>query len=261
MSDKVLELRNRVKQAYLDELQNIKIEFKFFYSNPNLFLQPCDVLLFGINPGGSNGNEINELNEEKQSWEDNRACWCAYLDESWKPGKHRYDKGEAPLQKRITTLFSALTNKNKEDGIRLLRKTPSSNLIPARTPNIHHNIFSRLETIDSNHNHEWFLEIVKSAKPKLIITFGRARKIEEILGLRPDLIKAWGNRMAGLSVQNAESKAVVLSLPHLARYCGDTRVAEFIQKNLEEGRSADIASNHRALYEAVEAIRQGFSCS
>jgi len=219
----LLALRCKVMDLYKKTIRDPSLEFKFFYTHPQRFLQQADVLLLGINPGGRDGNEPPEQREETLLLNGYPDPWSAYFDEIWRPGGRAYPAGQAPLQQRIRKLFILLAGR-EQGGETLLRNTPASNLIPVRTNDIRHFYFPALKHRFCDDGHQWLDMLVARIQPKMILTFGMAGEIMSLLGYTdPTPIAAW-NGQARIALWG---DSVILSLPHLSRGCNDNAIEEF----------------------------------
>jgi len=170
-------------------------------------LKPGALYILGFNPGGEGGDTLKENIDSMLTRESN-----SYLDEEWENNNGSWEKGEAPLQKRLIWL-------TKELGYNL-REICASNLIFIKSQNqksIDYNIAMKCWPI-----HE---EILKLVKPKVILTFGnsntspyhflhskyKGEEFSEQSGHGNWLIKSFETRIN-------EQKTVVIGLPHLSRY-------------------------------------------
>jgi hypothetical protein len=128
---------------------------KILYSSHETLCQG-DVYLLGYNPGGSEGPSISDSISNMLSQFEN-----AYFDEDWSNGAGDYKKGEAPLQKRVDLLITALGYD--------LKAVCASNLIFAQSVNAH-GVSSALADVCWP-VHEAIMSIVK---PKVILVFGNS---------------------------------------------------------------------------------------
>lgn len=251
--NELLALRDRVKDLYKEALPGASLEFKFFYTHPQRFLQQADVLLLGINPGGRDGDEPPKRQEEtllRNTQNGYPDQWSAYLHEPWRPGGVEYPAGQAPLQKRIRHLFSLLAG-NEPGGEALLRSTPASNLIPVRTNDIEHFHFSALKRAFRKDGHQWIDELIAKTEPRLILTFGMAQEVMRLLGLGvPTPVPAW-NGQARIAVRG---NSVVFSVPHLSRNCSDKAIKKLFTDLHSDHASAE--SPLAALRETLASIRE-----
>lgn len=126
---------------------------KILYSSHETLCQG-DVYLLGYNPGGSEGPSISDSISNMLSQFEN-----AYFDEDWSNGAGDYKKGEAPLQKRVDLLITALGYD--------LKAVCASNLIFAQSINVK-GVSSALADVCWP-VHEAIISIVK---PKVFLVFG-----------------------------------------------------------------------------------------
>lgn len=173
----------------------------------HLTLKPGLLYLLGFNPGGSGGNSLSTNLVKLLNNQDN-----AYLDECWNNRNGSWEKGQAPLQKRVCWLMRSLGFNPRE--------VCASNLI----------FFQSRKSTDINFNlakicwpvHEAILEIVK---PRLIITFGNSnlspyRYLHNIFNGKEEYYPSghgeWRVKGFETSINNRET--YVVGLPHLSRY-------------------------------------------
>jgi hypothetical protein len=184
-------------------------------------LKPGSVYLLGLNPGGAGGSTIEESLNTMLANTHN-----AYLDESWENRNGTYDKGEAPLQKRVQYILKNL-GLNTENVC-------ASNLIFIRSRDATSLNFSLAKQCWPVH--EAILSIVQ---PKLIIAFGNSNEspyqyLHEILkGKEEFLPSGHGNwKIKGFESQINGHPVYVVGLPHLSRYSpiGKDHLIEWLQK-------------------------------
>jgi len=186
-------------------------------------LKSGDVYLLGFNPGGAGGNPIKLSIDTMLSYETN-----AYLDECWENGKSSWEKGEAPLQKRVSWLL-------EEIGLNP-REVCASNLIffqSRKAKDIEYSLADICWPI-----HEAILDIVK---PKVIIAFGNsglssyAYLHSKFGGQQEYKPSGHGNwRLKGFKAIIDGKAIFIAGLPHLSRYSpiGKTRLVEWLKSKL-----------------------------
>lgn len=184
-------------------------------------LKPNDVYLLGFNPGGAGGHPLLESIENLLTSKTN-----AYLDESWDNLNGTWDKGEAPLQKRICWLLENIGVKPRE--------VCASNLIffQSRGANdISFNLAKRCWPV-----HE---AIIKLVKPKLIIAFGNSAVspygyLHSLLGGQVEYIPSGhGNwNVKGFEASITGRSVYIAGLPHLSRYSpiGKMQIVEWLKQ-------------------------------
>ena len=186
-------------------------------------LKPNDVYLLGFNPGGINGEplskSINMLLKNTSN---------AYLDESWENGIGSWEKGEAPLQKRICWLLETL-------GFNP-RNVCASNLIFLQSRKANDISFSLAKQCWPVH--EAILEIIN---PKLIITFGNSNVSPYNFlrsmynGIEETISSGHGNwKVKGFSTTINNKEVYIAGLPHLSRYdpIGKEKVIAWLRNKL-----------------------------
>lgn len=167
-------------------------------------LQPGDIYLIGLNPGGNGGPSLGENITKMLTRTEN-----AYLDEAW----GEYDKmGEAPLQKRIQWVLQVL----EAD----LREVLATNLIFAQSRNDKGVTPSQAQQCWPVH--EAMLEIVR---PSLIVAFGNSAWspygfIHALFGGEQEYQRAehgdWNLKRFQTTIGGRET--TVIGLPHMSIY-------------------------------------------
>jgi hypothetical protein len=117
-------------------------------------LKKGDIYLLGLNPGGEDSPTIKKHLEGMLQKKTN-----SYLDESWRNKITTWEKGQAPLQKRVNYLLNSLGHKTRE--------VCSSNLIfvmSRSADEINYGLAGYCWRF-----HEVILEIIQ---PKIILCFG-----------------------------------------------------------------------------------------
>lgn len=171
-------------------------------------LKSHDVYLMGLNPGGEEDSSIRDSIGSMLTNLEN-----AYVDEEWSAVKTDYEKGEAPLQKRIKFLLSELGHEPKS--------VCASNLIFVRSRDAQSLSFNKLAEICWP-VHEAILSIVK---PKLILAFGNSgispyRFLHNKLrGDKEQSFSASHGNWSIKSFTSGNGKLGVIGIPHLSRYC------------------------------------------
>lgn len=193
---------------------------EFIYSSHNT-LKKGDIYLLGLNPGGEGFIKIEEHLESILSKETN-----SYLDESWENRSGKWDKGEAPLQKRVNYLLDTLGYKTRE--------VCSSNIIFVTSRNsneVNYGLAGYCWRF-----HEYLLEIIK---PKVILCFGvseisayaflRALLDGEELKNYPSGHGNWVCKAFRTTINNRPT--IIVGIPHLSYYniIGKSGVIEWIK--------------------------------
>ena len=130
---------------------------KLLYSGLNT-LKPGDVYLLGYNPGGDPEVEAGSILSHLISADVQRN---EYIDAQWRPGGRLHRRGEAPMQKRICCMLTAL-------GLDV-RSVCASNVIFVRSRGI-----AALRSPEELANTCWPVhrQVLKIVQPKHIITLG-----------------------------------------------------------------------------------------
>jgi hypothetical protein len=141
-------------EAYLRDVGMLQSSGAVLYSGVEK-LNPGQIYLLGLNPGGSNGATL------KDSLDNSRSGHNAYLDEEWCPGGNWRPKGEATLQRRVQHLCRMMGKDTRE--------VPASNLAFTQSVRIDtHNDFPAAIRA-SLPVHELFVEAIQ---PRFLMTFG-----------------------------------------------------------------------------------------
>lgn len=179
---------------------------KILYSSHETLCQG-DVYLLGYNPGGSEGPSISDSISNMLSQLDN-----AYLDEDWSNGAGDYKKGQAPLQKRVELLITALGYD--------LKAVCASNLIFAQSVNAN-GVSSALADVCWP-VHEAIISIVK---PKVILVFGNGAPSPfsylhtKYQGQIESYDSGHGVWKVKTFTANIEGRSVrIIGFPHFSRY-------------------------------------------
>ncbi len=102
--------------------------FRLIYSTPETFDHTGGVMILGTNPGGTHA-----VADRFSPWapftpKSSATRFSSYLDEPWggfRPGEH-------PIQRSVRSVSTALA-RQRPGGERLLRTSPTGNLIPFRS--------------------------------------------------------------------------------------------------------------------------------
>lgn len=186
-------------------------------------LKPGDVYLLGFNPGGADGNPVEQ---SINSLLTNTAN--AYLDESWKNHNGKWANGEAPLQKRVQWILGSL-------GLNT-REVCASNLIFFQSRKASDISYAIAEKCWPVH-----MAILNIVKPKLIIAFGNSDispygYLHSMFGGKEDVLPSGhGNwTVKGFSCNINGHNLYVAGLPHLSRYSpiGKGEVIEWLSQKI-----------------------------
>ncbi len=203
MEDIVAILRNMLQPLLLKDGAILYSSYKTLIDG--------DIYIMGYNPGGANGNTIEQAIEELPLNNGN-----AYLDENWNTDRKHYDKGQHPIQKNLTYLFRFLGYE--------LRNVFSSNLIFLRSRGEEGvNYPSEADVCWPVHEH--FIQIVS---PKVFVVFGNSDSTspfsylkEKGENLREEDNISSGNENMIIKSFVADilgNPRLVIGLPHLSRY-------------------------------------------
>lgn len=195
-------------------------------------LKPGNLYILGLNPGGTDGDTIEERLEALPLRTKNE-----YLDEVWGRGHYgEHKKCEHPLQRRLRWLVEELD----ED----LRQTCASNLIFTRSRSEKGLAINELARLCWG-VHELILNIVK---PKMILAFGNGERRSPYSFLRSKFKPSEEEVLCDIGHGNWKCKAFkatlnrrtlyVVGLPHLSRYdvIGKSQVVEWVNARLKSMR-------------------------
>ena len=176
-------------------------------------IRPGKIYFLGLNPGGQGGPSLRERLAILLSQEHN-----AYFDEVWENRGGSYDKGEAPLQRRVKWLLSEL-GANPRDVL-------STNLIFMQSRNASGVSLEQAELCWPVH--EVLLNIVR---PRIILTFGNSSSSQNGFSAYSYLYTLYGKRyqhyassghsnwsIKGFNAHMPWGAVFVAGLPHLSRY-------------------------------------------
>lgn len=164
----------------------------------------------GFNPGGAGFISIENHIDLMLSRTSN-----SYLDECWKNGNSHYEKGQAPLQKRIIWLLQQLGAETRE--------VCASNLIFQTSRDSRGVPYSLAEMCWPVHE-----AVIGIIKPRLLIAFGNGNNNSTYAFLKNKLFQgkqedshisghgSW--RCKGFYTEINGSALYVAGLPHLSRY-------------------------------------------
>jgi hypothetical protein len=195
-------------------------------------LKKGDLYLMGYNPGGSGGATSIKVDIENLK----KKTENSYLDEEWEPNGYKYEKGEAPFQKRVQYLF-------KQMGVDL-RSVCSTNLIFAQSRNA-----EGVELKDADMCwpvHKYLINEV--VKPKIIICIGNRESESAYAYLRGKYqpIAKEESRSANQGhykikafQTGCETPRWVIGFPHFSRYelegkRDEKEIIEYIMKKLQQ---------------------------
>lgn len=215
----IAELARKSLSDYLDQCGRL------LYSSVET-ISPGDVYLLGLNPAGKSDNPKDSLKSDLKELPNRKEN--AYIDEAWERGNREYEKGEAPLQRRVKWLLEQLVGDAK--------KVCASNLVFLGSDNangIDEQWIAKCWPV-----HERIIEIVK---PKLIVAFGNSsispygylkqRHVEN----EESIDSGHGNwKCRGFKTKIGDVQTFVAGLPHLSYYnvIGKSNVIEWLKQKL-----------------------------
>lgn len=173
---------------------------------------PGNIYLLGLNPGGHGGPSLRERLAILLTQEHN-----AYLDEAWENRRGSYDKGEAPLQRRVKWLLREL-GANPRDVL-------STNLIFMQSRDASGVSSEQAELCWPVH--EVLLNIVR---PRTILSFGNSNPSQNSFSTYSFLHTRYGGcqrcapsghgnwSIKGFKAYMPWGDVFVVGLPHLSRY-------------------------------------------
>lgn len=131
--------------------------YRLLYSSATTFENPGGVMFLGTNPGGDH----TAADPRHHEWPFSKSYYSAYLDECW----NGQPKGCHPMQKAALEVAATLAG-GREDGKRLLQRSPAGNLIPFRSesPDV---LPSKLR--ERGLKIGW--KLIKIAKPRVLVLF------------------------------------------------------------------------------------------
>ena len=197
---------------------------RVLYSPVQTLAGTSPVYFLGINPGesplGSDAHSRLTIDEDIERIEKDQICEHAYLDESWRGSP----AGGAKMQRYAQMVFAIMAG-GMEAGKRLLRQTPTSNVILLRS-----RAESDLKSIDGLSEWEiawrcWAFhqEVIRIARPEVVLIHGvgRVKNMSKQIGLKNVQTRpsGWGKTM--LYTWELPSGPRVLAIPNLSRYAPD----------------------------------------
>jgi hypothetical protein len=88
-------------------------KYSLYYTNPRNTLKKGEIYYLGLNPGG---NDKEDYEVVDSAWFKSKSIdYCAFLDEEWVYRNHRYNRGEAPPQKRVKCLLEFIQKELKTE--------------------------------------------------------------------------------------------------------------------------------------------------
>lgn len=208
----------------LAEKHHARYGIKPWYSYAGLLEVPATRIFVGSHPAG--GRKSKRLDQEdgyfRRVYE--VSDYSSWIDERWERPRSSAPSpaGQARLQKNVHNVFEAMYG--SADWERVLRSTPSFNVIPYRVPDM-----DRMPTRAWSDGYEWFQRVIEHLRPRLIICNGNAdggrspwaalRKTEgECIDVRP---KANSYIKTGTVTQGPLADATIVALPSLSQFGGD----------------------------------------
>ena len=193
---------------------------RVLYSPVETLVSGSQVYFLGGNPGEVPGSTVYHnlltIKQDIERLETHRIIDHALLDEAWKD----YSKGMAPIQVRAQMVFSILAG---GDGIALLRRTPTSNMVFVRSEDerqLEQSLGKKAGTI-AELFWPFHQAIIKTTNPILVLTHavGMARSIAEWLGLGAGKIHPSGHGgLKNCYAWRLPDGPMLLAIPSLSRY-------------------------------------------
>ncbi|WP_438381359.1 hypothetical protein ABHV46_10160 [Asaia sp. BMEF1] len=183
-------------------------------------LAPGPVYFLGLNPGGSPQN--NAERTLRHSLAEIRNGRNAFCDDIWGDWPGQYERGMAPLQRRVRGIFGKL-------GLDT-RSVPATNLVFTRSRNIRAHSGFRHAISRCKPTHERFIQAVQ---PRLILTHGCCDFFKEAFDVRiRDEREAhharWKARIGTCRVNDTEIGFA--NLPHLSLWASNAPTEQGSQR-------------------------------
>jgi hypothetical protein len=205
----------------------LKESGRALYSPTTTLVNGSPIYFLGVNPGElPDGREFHDLltvEEDLSRLEQGNIPLHGYLDETWKG----YPAGEAPIQRRARDVFSILCDGDRQRGDSLLRRSPTSNIILVRSPNV-----VQLRTRTGKGALElalafwpFHMAVIEVARPAIVLTHAvsLARALAKSWDLGAGEIRAsgWGGTLKNCYAWELPEGPMFLAIPNLARYSPD----------------------------------------
>ena len=129
--------------------------FRLLYSSPETFHHPGGIMLMGTNPGGDYSNAERHPPDLPFL----SSTYSAYLDDWWGD----FSRGQHPMQRAARAVARAVAG-NGPRGDRLLRNSPTGNLIPFRSEKPTH-----LPDIAVDYGLDFGWQLIAIAKPRVLV--------------------------------------------------------------------------------------------
>lgn len=205
----------------------LKVGGRALYSPASTLVSGSRYYFLGLNPreAPTAGNPLSTITVDADltRLEEGRGTEHGYLDEQWK----NYLPGNAPIQVRGQQLFALLAGGSHIDGVDLLRRTPTSNLILQRSTS-EKELKRRIDcTLEQLAYQYWpfHQEVIRQTNCDVIIThaIGLARKLACKLGLGTGLARpsGWGGTLSTCYAWQLPQGPMLLAVPNLSRYRPD----------------------------------------
>ena len=183
--------------------------FRLLYSSPDTFAFQGGIMLIGTNPGGDSSN-AERYHPDMPFLS---TTYSSYLDDSWSD----FTTGQHPMQRAARAVARAIAG-NAPAGERLLRNSPSGNLIPFRSGKP-----GDLPQIADEYGLEFGWQLIAIAKPRVLILLASNRVRWEWLMERighspaPDSTKAITRTLILREAQQADGEwpRFIFALPAL----------------------------------------------
>ena len=215
--------KNEIPKIAKKALSDVLNEWGGILYSSHETLKPGDVYLLGFNPGGVDGNPVEQSINSMLTNTSN-----SYLDESWGNGSGKWDRGEAPLQKRVQWVLESF-------GLNT-REVCASNLIFLQSPKAADIRYSLAEKCWPVHE-----AIINIVQPKLIIAFGNSAVspygyLQSMLGGKAEYFPSGhGNwSIKGFRCKINRLPVYVSGIPHLSRYSpiGKYQIIEWLSEKM-----------------------------
>lgn len=189
-------------------------------------LKKGDIYLMGFNPGGVDTKPLRE-----RMWDTMSSDHNAYLDECWDNGSGDYEKGKAPLQRRVQWVLENLGSNPRD--------VCASNLIFARSRDANSISYEFAKVCWPVHE-----AIIKIVQPKVILAFGNSEispygYLKSLLGANNEDSTAAGHgvwKVKAFQAQHRGRSILVAGIPHMSRYnpIGKLDVIQWIRDRISK---------------------------
>jgi hypothetical protein len=195
---------------------------RVLYSPVETLVSGSPIYFLGANPGEVPGSTMSHalltIESDIKRLEDHTITKHAMLEEEWKGNP----KGQAQIQQRAVMVFSILAGGDRQRGIELLHRTPTSNMIFPRSPDM-----VQLEQTMGKKSVDLALmcwpfhnRLIQLVEPKLVLTYAVtvARQLAERIGLGKPIERPSGHGDMNCCAWRFPNGAMLLAIPSLSRY-------------------------------------------